>query len=71
MEEEKALVTLPYEFLPLPEKGDEVKALDREGKEAGKAIVRRVIKKKDKTCLVTVEVDKELAMVARNIRVMK
>jgi len=71
LEEEKALVTLPYEFLPLPEKGDEVKALDREGKEVGKAIVRRAIKKKDKTCLVTVEVDKELAMVVRNIRVVK
>jgi len=71
LEEEKALVTLPYEFLPLPEKGDEVKALDREGKEVGKAIARRVIKKKDRTCLVTVEVDKELAMVVRNIRVVK
>ena len=71
LEEEKALVTLPYEFLPLPEKGEEVKALDREGKEAGKAIVKRVIKKMDRTCLVTVEVDRELAMVARNIRVVK
>ncbi|KAA0000602.1 MAG: 4Fe-4S dicluster domain-containing protein [Thermoplasmata archaeon] len=71
LEEEKALVTLPYEFLPLPEKGEEVKALDREGKEAGKAIVKRVIKKRDRTCLVTVEVDRELAMVARNIRVVK
>ncbi|RLF47307.1 MAG: (4Fe-4S)-binding protein, partial [Thermoplasmata archaeon] len=58
LEEEKALVTLPYEFLPLLEKGEEVKALDREGKEAGKAIVKRVIKKRDRTCLVTVEVDR-------------
>ncbi|KAA0004004.1 MAG: 4Fe-4S dicluster domain-containing protein [Thermoplasmata archaeon] len=71
LEDESALITLPYEFLPLPEKGEEVEALDREGRGVGKAIVRRVVKKKDNTALVTVSVDRKLAMDVRNIRVLR
>ena len=39
---EKALISLPYEFLPLPKEGQKVKALDREGKEICDAIVKKV-----------------------------
>ena len=68
-EEGRALITIPYEFLPLPEKGDIVRALDREGNDVGDAEVVRVVRKKDSTCLVTVGVKRKLAMVVRNVRV--
>ena len=68
IKEDKALITIPYEFLPIPAVGDNVKALDREGKYREDAVVKRV-KKSGKTTIVTIEVDKELAMNIRNIRV--
>ena len=64
---EKALITLPYEFLPLPEVGDKVFAIDREGNSKGPAKVIK-INKKNKTAVITIEVDKDLAMKIRNIR---
>lgn len=65
-----ARVALPYEFLPLPEKGDRVMALDREGRELGLAEVIRVQKGKklDRTPIVTISVPREWALEARNIR---
>jgi Fe-S-cluster-containing hydrogenase component 2 len=65
---EKALVTIPYEFLPVPAVGDVVDALDREGAARGPAKVVRVVKAK-KTMLVTVEVDRGLAMDVRHFGV--
>lgn len=64
-----ALITLPYEFLPVPKKGDFVEALDREGTVRDTGIVQRVIRQ-GKTYVITIEVKKELAMDVRNIRVM-
>lgn len=64
---EKALISLPYEFLPLPKEGQKVKALDREGKEICDAIVKKV--KKGKTPVITIEVPPQYAMEARNIRI--
>ncbi len=64
----KALVTLPYEFLPAPKVGDIVTALDREGKSKGPARVVKV-NKSEKTTVITIEVEKALAMDVRNIRV--
>jgi Fe-S-cluster-containing hydrogenase component 2 len=64
----KALVSLPYEFLPVPEIGSKVKALNREGKVIGDAVVKRVIEK-GKTMTVTIEAKEKLAMDIRNIRV--
>ena len=64
----KALISLPYEFLPVPKVGSKVKALDREGKVVGDAIVKRVIEK-GKTMTVTIEAREALAMDIRNIRV--
>ena len=66
---EKALVTLPYEFLPVPEKGERVKALNREGMEICDAVVKRI--RRGRTLLVTIEVPAEYVMEARNIKVNK
>ncbi|HHY94619.1 MAG TPA: 4Fe-4S binding protein [Firmicutes bacterium] len=65
-----SLIKLPYEFLPLPETGQTVPALDREGREVGTARVIRVQRPKTKTGtpVVWVEVDRSLAHVVRSIR---
>ena len=64
----KAMITLPYEFLPAPKVGDSVKALDRSGNIKGKALVKKVLKI-GKTMVITIEVDEKLAIDIRNIRV--
>jgi len=64
----KALITLPYEFLPVPEVGDVVTALDREGASRGNVKVIKV-NRKEKTTVITIEVEKDLAMIVRNIKV--
>lgn len=64
----RALVTLPYEFLPIPKVGDKAKALDREGTVRDRGVIKKVVKK-DKTTMITVEVNEDLAMDIRNIRV--
>ena len=63
-----AQITLPYEFLPIPKVGDNVTALDREGKAKGKAKVIRV-NQRGKTSVITIKVKREFAMDVRNIRV--
>jgi len=68
IKDDKAFVTLQYEFLPIPKVGDKVKVLNRKGAKVGLGIVRRVVKQ-GKTMVITVETDKELAMDVRNIRV--
>lgn len=69
--EEEATVTLPYEFLPLPKKGDVVTTLDRYGSPVGKGKVVRVqnTRYNDKTPLITVTVPKDMIMNVRNIKV--
>jgi Fe-S-cluster-containing hydrogenase component 2 len=68
---EKAVITIPYEFLPIPEIGDKVKALDRKGDIVSEAKVIRVKENENKTNTVTIEIDKELGMIVRNIKVIK
>ena len=68
IKDNKALITLPYEFLPVPKVGDIVTALDREGKARGKAKVVR-LNESGKTTVITIETKNELAMETRNIRV--
>lgn len=60
-------VTLPYELLPLPEKGQKVVACNREGIPLSHVDVIRVQTHKsyDRTVLVTLEIPKELAMDVR------
>jgi Fe-S-cluster-containing hydrogenase component 2 len=64
----KAWVTLPYEFVPAPQVGDSVNALDRTGTIRGKAIVKKAVKQ-GKTMVITIETDSDLAMDIRNIKV--
>jgi Fe-S-cluster-containing hydrogenase component 2 len=63
-----AWITMPYEFVPAPQVGQMVEALDRTGAVRGKALVKKVIKQ-GKTMVVTIELDSHLAMDVRNIRV--
>lgn len=67
---EKAKVALPYEFLPLPEKGETVLALDREGNPLGSVEVLRVQngRRLDRTPIITIALPREWALQARNIR---
>ena len=65
---DKAYVTVPYEFLPVPTVGSMVDTLDREGSSRGPGKVTRVVKAK-KTLLITVEVPRDLVMDVRNIKV--
>ncbi len=63
-----ATVTIPYEFRPLPVKGETVRAVNREGDVIGDAAVTRVLmSKKTKTPLITVEVPAELVHEVRFI----
>lgn len=67
--EDKALVYIPYEMLPVPQKGDQVDALDRSGKRIGSAEVVKIRKGKRGTAAIGILVEKNLAMEARSIKV--
>ena len=66
----RATIMMPYEYRPLPQKGDVVSALDRAGQTLGDAevVVVRQTKRMDQTATVTIEVPKEWSMQARAIR---
>lgn len=68
--EDKALVKLPYEFLPIPKEGQLVKALNREGATIGEGRVLKIQtgKNQSKTSLIWLEVDRDLVMEVRNFR---
>lgn len=63
----KSLIGVPYEFLPLPQKGDVVLALDRDGNIVSDAVVEKVIKSKNLTNLVYISIDRDLAHSVRQI----
>ncbi|MCD6503206.1 MAG: 4Fe-4S binding protein [Euryarchaeota archaeon] len=70
----KARVYIPYEFLPIPNVGDKVLVLNREGKPIGEGTVFFVLPREKSigdTVLVGVEVPREIAFEARHIKVMK
>jgi len=71
--EDRALIKLPYEFRPLPEKGDEVLALDRAGNVVTKVEVIQVLLNHamNKVPIISIAVDKSLVKVVRNIRLDK
>lgn len=66
--EDRALIRIPHEFVPLPEKGQIVTALDRAGKFAATTEVIRVVKTKSGTPVIHIAVPKELI---REIRAIK
>jgi Fe-S-cluster-containing hydrogenase component 2 len=67
---EEATVSLPYEFLPLPFKGQTVEALNRRGEAVHQGSVVKVLNPAsfNRTAVVTVSVPRELAMEVRGIR---
>jgi len=68
--ETEGLVKLPYEFLPLPEEGDRVMLMDREGKEIGEGTVHGVFTSRrfDHTAVITIRVPKDLALEVNHFR---
>ena len=66
-----AVVRIPYEFIPLPHKGQQVKGVSRDGVELCEAKVVKVedTKRNDRTPVVWVEIPRALAMDVRHIRV--
>lgn len=69
---EEALYRIPYEMLPVPQKGDKVKCLDRTGKEVAEGTVQNVTEpRKDSTRIVHVSAPRELFNEIRAVRVVK
>jgi Fe-S-cluster-containing hydrogenase component 2 len=70
---EEALVKIPYEFLPLPHKGDAVIVMDREGKDIGTGKVHSVLNHRrfDRTAIVSIRVPKSIAMEVNHFRIVK
>ena len=66
--ENEALLKIPFEFCPLPEKEEMVETLDRSGKPVGKGRVVRVQIQANKTTVLWLAVPRQEAMVVRNIR---
>ncbi|MCD6383994.1 MAG: 4Fe-4S binding protein [Thermoplasmata archaeon] len=69
---DKARVTMPYEYLPLPKRGDTVKLLNRKGEVVGEGTVRMVMSRemsRGDTAVITVEMDRELGMEVRAVEV--
>ncbi len=68
--EDKAVIKLPYELLPVPEKGRAVKCLNRVGEEVAEGEVLAVTEpSKDQTYVVSVVIPKELADDIRAVKV--
>lgn len=67
--EDHDTVTLPYEYYPLPEKGQEVYGLSRAGEYLIKAVVQKIVmtKKNDRTAVVEIKVPKGYGMKVRGI----
>jgi len=67
--DELALVKLPYEYIPVPQAGQFVTALDRAGTKLGSYEVTRVTSgcKKNKTYTISITIPQELAMDVRSI----
>jgi Fe-S-cluster-containing hydrogenase component 2 len=66
-----ALLKIPYELFPVPEVGTEVKCLNRRGEIISTGKVHSVKRSTsyNKTHIIAVEIEKELAMEIRNIKI--
>lgn len=64
-----ALVSFPYEYVPLPVEGQSVKCTDRMGAYVTDGVIRQIRRAKafDHTAIVTVEIPKEYVMEVRFI----
>jgi Fe-S-cluster-containing hydrogenase component 2 len=70
---QEASITLPFEFLPIPQKGEIVEGLDRAGKKVCRARVDKVITAKsfDHCAIITIIVSKKYWNKVRNFRILK
>ncbi|AEF94174.1 4Fe-4S ferredoxin iron-sulfur binding domain-containing protein [Desulfotomaculum nigrificans CO-1-SRB] len=68
--EQEALVKIPYEFLPIPQVGETVTAINRAGQAVGEARVVKVQNSKvqDRTAVVWLAVAKDLMMEVRHFK---
>jgi Fe-S-cluster-containing hydrogenase component 2 len=66
---DRVSVAFPYEFLPLPKRGDLVRGTDREGRPVTDARVEKVVmpQKYEHTAVVTISVAREFASIVRGI----
>jgi Fe-S-cluster-containing hydrogenase component 2 len=69
----ESAISLPYEFLPRPQKGDQVKALDRQGKIVCNARVEKVLDAKalDRCAVITVVVPKRFYNKVRFVKLIQ
>lgn len=69
--EHLSLISIPYELLPLPGRGDRVKGLNRSGEWVCDAQVESILtyKKFDKTNIVTITVEKKFCHEVRSIKI--
>lgn len=69
--DDEALIKIPYEFVPLPEKGQLAEGLDREGKYVCDVIVRDILTSKvlDKTPIISFSVLRKYIKNVRNISI--
>ncbi len=65
--ETECLIKIPYEYTPLPEKGDTVTGVDRSGKAVCEVKVAQVVTNPNKTSVVTIIVPKEQMLEVRGI----
>jgi Fe-S-cluster-containing hydrogenase component 2 len=66
---DRALIKLPYEMLPVPDPGDEVECLDRVGETVGAGRVEAVLEPlKDGTKVLVVSMKKNLILDVRAVR---
>lgn len=70
---DEAVVSMPYEYLPLPEPDDIVDALNRRGEKvcSGRVIRAANPKKNDNTAVVTIAVPKRFSDEVRSLRVIR
>ena len=64
---DEALLKIPFEFLPLPEAGEVVTALGRDGQTLGEAVVIKTQQSQNKTSVIWLAVPKAKMMDIRNI----
>lgn len=72
LEGDDAVIKLPYELVPAPQKGEKVKCLNRRGEEVSDGEVVNVAEPfKDQTIVVSVKIPKKLAGEIRAIKVVQ
>ena len=71
--EEKAAISIAYELLPVPDKGEIVHALDRNGNVVCEGEIIRIQnpKKADNTSIITFTIPKQYSAIVRNFKIKK